>query len=83
MDYETNRTKGVIDAIAEVGTRTRPIEFYQDHNGSIEGLVDTIDDLLATQEEYANKYPKEEGRFTGYHHTLKLLQSLCHLTGRE
>lgn len=82
MDYETNRTKGVIDAIAAVGTRTRPVEFYQDHSGSIEGLVDIIADLLATEKEYFDKH-QEEGRFTGYHHTLVLLQSLCHLTGRE
>lgn len=83
VNYDRNRTKGVIDAIATVGNRIGPNPIPHNHSGSIEPLVDIVDDLLATEEEYFNQHREEEGRFTGYDYTLKLLQSLCHLTGRE
>ena len=83
VNYDRNRTKGVIDAIVAVGSGTKLGWPPQEETGSIETLVDIIGDLSARQEEYADKHREEEGRFGGYHHTLILLESLCHLTGRE
>ena len=82
-NYDQNRTRGVIDAIATVGNRLGPNPIPHNHSGSIEFLVDIIDDLLATEKEYFNQHSGVEGRSTGYHYTLTLLRSLCHLTGRE
>ena len=83
VNLDRNRTKGVIDAIVAVGSGTKLGRSPQEETGSIETLVDIIGDLLARKGEYADKYLEEEGRFGGYHHTLVLLESLCHLTGRE
>ena len=80
-----NLNKGVIDAIIDLGRYLEHM-YGDDNTGSMEALNDCIDDIIGSPEmdipkEYADKYLSDEGRCTGYIHTLNILRSLANLRG--
>ena len=88
-DWHVNCSKGVLDAIIEIGTRLD--HFYDEKNdlpdGGMEALIDTVDDLIGGMGEGASipdsyeKHLSQEGRCTGYLHTLIILRNLASLKG--
>ena len=86
-DWNTNCSKGVIDALVEVG---RMMDYYYGDNntGNMEALNDYIDDLIggsghgaSIPEEYADKYLMQEGRCNGYIQTLIMIRALAGMKG--
>ena len=82
---EANFNKGIIDAIIDVGCHFEHM-YGDDNTGNMEALNDYIDDIIGSPEmdipkEYADKYLYDEGRCTGYIHTLNILRSLANLRG--
>ena len=85
VKVSTNRTRGMIEALADIGERLQTSIIDDDVAGGYEMLIDVIDDLLPQLENeshprYRNLL-ENEGKFTGYHSTLKLIRHTATLTG--
>ena len=86
-DWNTNCSKGVIDALIDVGSMIE--SHYGDNNtGNMETLNDWIDDKIggighgaSAPEVYVNKYWEEHGRLDGYTHTMVLIRALTCIKG--
>lgn len=82
-----NRTRGMIEALADIGKELQTEIIDDDVAGGHEMLVDTIDDLLAQLENRSHvryrNLSDNEGKFTGYRSTLKLIRHAATLTGHH
>lgn len=85
VKVSTNRTRGQIEALADIGEHLQTSIIDDDAAGGYEMLIDVIDDLLAqlknkSHTRYHNLLDNE-GKFTGYHSTLILIREITTLTG--
>ena len=82
-----NRTRGIIEALADIGKELQTEIIDDDVAGGHEMLIDVIDDLLAQLENRSHtRYTNlldNSGKFTGYHSTLKLIRHAATLTGHH
>lgn len=85
VKVSTNRTRGMIEALADIGEGLQVDIIDDDAAGGHEMLIDVIDDLLAQLENRSHtRYTNlldNEGKFTGYHSTLELMRHAAMLTG--
>lgn len=89
LNWHINVSKGILDAIIEVGTHLD--YFHEDKNdqvdGGMEALVDTIDDCLARMESENSdsnsymKYSKQVGRVNGYIQMLRIMRGVAEIQG--
>ena len=82
-----NRTRGMIEALADIGERLQMDIIDDDVAGGHEILVDVIDDLLAQLENRSHvRYTNlsdNDGKIVGYHSTLNLIRHAATLTGHH
>ena len=85
VKLSTNRTRGMIEALDELGDRIDISNLNVDDDGGYEMLIDIIDDLLARLDNKSygrlDELRKMEGKLTGYIEILKLIRSVTSLTG--
>lgn len=84
-EVSKNRTRGQIEALADIGENLQTSIIDDDAAGGYEMLIDVIDDLLAqlknrSHTRYRNLLDNE-GKYTGYHSTLILIREVTMLTG--
>ena len=87
VKVSTNRTRGMIEALADIGERLQTSIIDDDVAGGHEMCIDVIDDLLAQLENKSHtRYEnllENEGKLTGYHSTLELIRHTAILTGHH
>ena len=85
VGLSTNRIRGMIEALAELGNQIDISNLDDDPDGGYEMLIDIIDDLLARleNESYSrsDELGKMKGKYTGYIEILKLIRNVTSLTG--
>ena len=85
VENSMNRTRGMIEALAELGSQIDVSNLDADPDGGYEMLIDIIDDLLArlNNKSYgrSDELMKMKGKFTGYIEILNLIRSATSLTG--